>query len=178
MKLHTKLWYRLFFSKLQCRHCDSSQNHQIASYFIFGLQQFCTCIQLFITFDYLTERQVSMRMRNWLILLVVRFLLPYDVASGSEITPCNKIDKPLVVYRNTGNVMTSVTTLSIYCQNYNVFTAEMRFQSICHLINRIYHSCSCIIEFIKLVAKKEIKCSASLAFFLFFPNSFNKFNKT
>ena len=35
----------------------------------------------------------------------------YDVASGSEITPCNKIDKPLVVYRLTGNVMTSITTL-------------------------------------------------------------------
>ena len=37
--------------------------------------------------------------------------LSYDVASGSEITPCNKIDKPLVVYRFTGNVMTSKTTL-------------------------------------------------------------------
>ena len=32
-------------------------------------------------------------------------------ASGSEITPCNKISKPLVVYRFTGNVMTSITTL-------------------------------------------------------------------
>ena len=28
--------------------------------------------------------------------------LSYDVASGSEITPCNKIDKPLVVYRFSG----------------------------------------------------------------------------
>ena len=37
--------------------------------------------------------------------------LSYDVASGSEITPCNKIDKPLVVYKFTGNVMTSITTL-------------------------------------------------------------------
>ena len=37
--------------------------------------------------------------------------LSYDVASESEITPCNKIDKPLVVYRFTGNVMTSITTL-------------------------------------------------------------------
>ena len=37
--------------------------------------------------------------------------LSYDVASGSEITLCNKIDKPLVVYRSTGNVMTSITTL-------------------------------------------------------------------
>ena len=37
--------------------------------------------------------------------------LSYDVASGSEITPCNKIDKPLVVYRFTGKVMTSIITL-------------------------------------------------------------------
>ena len=37
--------------------------------------------------------------------------LSYDVASGSEITPCNKIDKPLVVYRFMGNIMTSITTL-------------------------------------------------------------------
>ena len=41
----------------------------------------------------------------------VKWRLSYDVASGSEITPCNKIDKPLVVYRFTGNVMTSMTTL-------------------------------------------------------------------
>ena len=37
--------------------------------------------------------------------------LSYDVASGSQITPCNKIDKPLMVYRFTGNVITSITTL-------------------------------------------------------------------
>ena len=37
--------------------------------------------------------------------------LSYDVASGSEITPCNKICKPLVVYRFSGNVITSITTL-------------------------------------------------------------------
>ena len=35
--------------------------------------------------------------------------LSYDVASGSEITPCYKIDKPLVVNRFSGNVMTSIT---------------------------------------------------------------------
>ena len=40
-----------------------------------------------------------------------KFILSYDVASGSEITLCNKTDKPLVVYRFTGNVMTSITTL-------------------------------------------------------------------
>ena len=38
-------------------------------------------------------------------------ILSYDIGSGSEITPCNKIDKPLVVYRFSGNVMTSITTL-------------------------------------------------------------------
>ena len=40
-----------------------------------------------------------------------KYLLSYDAASGSEITPCNKIDKPLVVYRFTGNVIASITTL-------------------------------------------------------------------
>ena len=35
----------------------------------------------------------------------------YHMTSGSEITPCNKICKPLVVYRFSGNVMTSITTL-------------------------------------------------------------------
>ena len=39
------------------------------------------------------------------------YTLSYDVASGSEITPYNKIYKPLVVYRFLGNVMTSITTL-------------------------------------------------------------------
>ena len=29
----------------------------------------------------------------------------YDIASGSEIMPCIKIDKLLVVYRFSGNVM-------------------------------------------------------------------------
>ena len=37
--------------------------------------------------------------------------LSYDVTSESEITQCNKICKPLVVYRFSGNVMTSITTL-------------------------------------------------------------------
>ena len=38
-------------------------------------------------------------------------ILLYDVASGSELMPCNKIDTPLVAYRFWGNVMTSITTL-------------------------------------------------------------------
>ena len=44
-------------------------------------------------------------------LLLFIHCLSYDVASGSGITPCNKICKPLVVYRFLGNVMTSITTL-------------------------------------------------------------------
>ena len=35
-----------------------------------------------------------------------KYQLSYDVASGSKITPCIKIDKPPVVYRFWGNVMT------------------------------------------------------------------------
>ena len=41
----------------------------------------------------------------------IMFQLSYDVASGNEIKPCNKIDKPQVVYIFLGNVMTSITTL-------------------------------------------------------------------
>ena len=32
-------------------------------------------------------------------------LLSYDILSVSEITPCNIIDKPLVIYRFLGNVI-------------------------------------------------------------------------
>ena len=61
--------------------------------------------------------------------------LSYDVLSGSDITPFNKIDKPLVVYRFLGNVMTSITTLRT-CNNkiITVFTAEMRLQSNLYVI--------------------------------------------
>ena len=46
---------------------------------------------------------------NW---WVRKYSLSYDVASGSEITPCDKIDKPLMVYRFTGNFMTYITTVN------------------------------------------------------------------
>ena len=47
------------------------------------------------------------------LLFILKKTLSYDVLSGKIITPCNKIDKPLVVYtrRFSGNVMTSITTL-------------------------------------------------------------------
>ena len=40
-----------------------------------------------------------------LFLMVLYNILSYDVASGSEMTPCIKIYKPLVVYRFSGNAM-------------------------------------------------------------------------
>ena len=42
---------------------------------------------------------------------LILIILLYDDASGSEITSCIKIDKPLVVYRFSENVLTSITTL-------------------------------------------------------------------
>ena len=65
--------------------------------------------------------------------------LSYDVASGGEITPCNKIDKPLVVYRFSGNVMTSITTVAYIMTKLLRFTAEIIFQSnlYARMINRI-----------------------------------------
>ena len=52
--------------------------------------------------------------------------LSYDVASGSEIMPCNKIDKPQLVSRYTEIIQ---IYRNYYDKNYNLFTAEMRFQS-------------------------------------------------
>ena len=41
---------------------------------------------------------------------MIVWYLSYDVESGSEITPYNQVDEPLVVYRHSGKVMTSMTT--------------------------------------------------------------------
>ena len=51
--------------------------------------------------------------------------------------PCNKIDKPLLVYRFSGNVMMSITTLRTKKQNYDVITPEIRFQSKRNVIGQI-----------------------------------------
>ena len=64
--------------------------------------------------DYKTiSKHIVDKKRKYCEVLKAKGLLSYDVASGSEITPCNKICKPLVVYRFSGNVMTSITTLRI-----------------------------------------------------------------
>ena len=46
----------------------------------------------------------------------------HDVAPGSDKTPCNKIDKPLMVYRFSGNVMTSISTWRKIRENPKVVT--------------------------------------------------------
>ena len=43
--------------------------------------------------------------------ILIKYSLPYDVGSMSEIMLFNKIDKPLVLYIFSGNVMTYITTL-------------------------------------------------------------------
>ena len=67
--------------------------------------------------------------------------LSHDVASGSEITPCNKINKPLVVYRFMGKVMTSIITLRKRWPNLDVFMPNIRFlisyNVRCYVINKI-----------------------------------------
>ena len=59
---------------------------------------------------------------NWLH--VVYIVLSHDVASGSDIKPCNKIDKPLVVHRLAHNIMTSSTTLCKRWQKSGHFHAK------------------------------------------------------
>ena len=65
-----------------------------------------------------------------IILKVLYDILPHNVASESEITPCNTIDKPIVVYRFSGNAMTSIITLRETRETLDVFTTKMQFLSI------------------------------------------------
>ena len=44
-------------------------------------------------------------------LVIKKINLSYDITSGSDIMPCNKIDEKLLVYRFSENVMTSITKL-------------------------------------------------------------------
>ena len=57
--------------------------------------------------------------RNWFNLCTIfYFHLSHDIASESEIMPCNEIDKPLVIYRLARNVMTSIIKLRKRWQNF------------------------------------------------------------
>ena len=58
---------------------------------------------------------------------IYKWPLSHEVSSGGDITLCNKINKPLVVYRFSGNVITSIITLHRRWQNLDVFTPKMWF---------------------------------------------------
>ena len=49
--------------------------------------------------------------------MYVKYNLSHDVAPGSEITSCFKIDKPLVISGLSGNVMTSYNITYITCND-------------------------------------------------------------
>ena len=94
----------------------------------------------------------------------------------NQVWECNNATSGLKIFTN---VMKITLLTSRIWQKRIVFTLKLDFNIILILIdNRILHFCSCILEFIKLVAKKENQCMASLAFDLFYLSSFNQFNKT
>ena len=62
-----------------------------------------------------------------LIESVGNILLSHDVVSGGDITPCNKIDIPLVDYRFLGNIMMSIIMLRKIRENLAIFTPKMQF---------------------------------------------------
>ena len=55
------------------------------------------------------KKKLGQHMRLWYLFQFS--LLANCITSGREIVPCNQIDKPLVVYEFSGNVMTSITSL-------------------------------------------------------------------
>ena len=76
------------------------------------LQQMTSANDIFRCIFFLGVLKVNaMKPTCMIVILAFYLILSYDVAPGSEITPCNKFDKPLVVYRFTGNVMMTITTL-------------------------------------------------------------------
>ena len=76
-------------------------------------------------------RQVATQYVNaQMIAGFIAIFLSHDVASGSDITSCNKIDKPLVAYRfrmRFFSVMTSIITLRKIWQNLDIFTPKNAF---------------------------------------------------
>ena len=65
--------------------------------------------------------------------------------------------------------MTSIITLRKRWHNLNIShqNAIIKQLLLCHVIKRIEHACSCIIEFIKLVAKKRLKARQASHFIAF-----------
>ena len=86
---------------------------QVTRYLVVLILDFCLlhfiCHEFSITLDFhLLSTSIFIGFP-----FAMNFHLSYDIASGSKITPCNKICKPLVVYQFSGNVMMSITMLHI-----------------------------------------------------------------
>ena len=64
-----------------------------------------------------------------LLIIVIVYYFNLFIFLWSDITPCIKIDQPLVVYRFSGNVMTSIITLRKIRETLDVFTPKMQFVS-------------------------------------------------
>ena len=78
---------------------------------------------------------------NYILWTLNRCHFTHDVASDSDIRQCNKIDKLLVVYRFSG------ITLRKIRKHLDVFTHKIK--------KNMLHSCSCIIEFIYSLRKRD-----------------------
>ena len=77
--------------------------------------------------NYLIYKQtVKTQIRCYTICLIKKDL-SHDGVSESDIMQCNKIDKPLVVYKFTGNAMTPILMLPKIRETLNVFTPKLQF---------------------------------------------------
>ena len=90
-----------------------------------------------ITSKMIIIRGFSIKHKFWVhkrnvstFLICTQNMLSHVVASESDIRPCIKTDKLLVIYRFTGNVMTSIIMLRKIRENLKVFTPKMQFFSV------------------------------------------------
>ena len=90
-------------------HCVLEQDTFISAYYQIQVQPRKTHLDM--TEKLLTHGCKESNQNHQYANVSLEKYLSYDFMSGSEITPCNKIDYPLVIYRFLGNVMTSITTL-------------------------------------------------------------------
>ena len=70
------------------------------------------CHIIYLSYVYFFSDKLTLSLFIYFILPIIYLHLSYGVTAGSEIKPCKKINKPLVVYRFSRNVMTSITMLS------------------------------------------------------------------
>ena len=105
--------------------------------------------------------------------------LSHNVVSGRYITLCNKIDKPLVVYRFSGSIMTSIITLHKRWENPDVFTPKMWVLINFNVMWWIESSIHALVLLNLLNwLRKSNKILGKPHILSLFPNLFNKFNKT